>query len=89
MNKVTNEGQLSKEPPVVSEDAFYANGITFNLSDTELVISFDRQLPGVKSETKTIILPPIALERLNQGINTLFNHYQSSTRDHTDEPSRE
>lgn len=61
---------------IISDNVFYANSMAFNLNADELVLTFERRLPGVKDDSRTIILNPKAMEVLKNGMSDLIELYE-------------
>ncbi len=63
---------------IISDNVFYANSMSFNLNADELVLTFERRLPGVKDDSRTIILNPKAMEVLKNGMSDLIKLYEEN-----------
>ncbi|ERF48754.1 hypothetical protein N039_12380 [Staphylococcus sp. EGD-HP3] len=63
---------------IISEDVFYANSMGFNLNEDELILTFERRIPGVKPASQTIVVNPKAMKALRDGMDGLINFYQET-----------
>lgn len=72
------EYREASQEPIISEDVFYANSMGFNINEDELVLTFERRIPGVKDDSKTIIVNPKAMVAFRDGMEDLIKFYSET-----------
>lgn len=67
-----------EEKEIISEDVFYANSMSFNINEDELVLNFERRIPGVKDASQTIVVNSKAMLALRDGMDGLIKFYSEN-----------
>ena len=72
--------EITPQNRPIAKEVFFANGINIDINPHELVITFDRVVPGTEPEARTVLLNANSIYQLQNAINSLVEVHNDSLK---------